>query len=226
MRFLILNGEVYKQCKINNTYYVSRNGNVFSSYSKKIIKQLVRNVRGKKYAYVDIYINGKQRHMNIHRLVYSTWVRDISSDEQVNHRDDNTMNNNISNLYVGDQKENISDCINNRHRVGHVFYLTLYDKKVSDVLTFCPSSNFIEYSGHPCKNRNVSRMFSKNWFKKRYSIIDFHRIKNLEELKGVTTIPDECMEVGLENYTSGVLGNESPSTEAHRYSDERVEEIV
>lgn len=39
---------------------------------------------------------------------------------QINHRDDNKENPSLSNLYLGNQKENISDCINNKHRVGHI----------------------------------------------------------------------------------------------------------
>jgi hypothetical protein len=39
-------------------------------------------------------------------------------------------------------------------------------------------------------------MFIRNWFKVRFDIIDYRRCKNLFEKKGVTTIPDECREVG------------------------------
>ena len=131
----------------------------------------------------------------VHRMVYETWKRLLKDGEQVNHKDDNQLNNNINNLYVGTQKENIHDCIRNGNRVGHVFYLTLFDKKENSIITFCPANKFIEYSGHTNKSGSLNKFFSKNWFKKRYEILDYKLIKNIEEFEGVTTMGDECSPV-------------------------------
>ena len=68
--------------------------------------------------------------------------------------------------------------------------------KINKIVSFCPARNFIEYSGHSNKSGSVNKFFSKNWFKKRYKIIEFKLIKNLDELKGVTTKTDECKFVG------------------------------
>ena len=81
-------------------------------------------------------------------------------------------------------------------RVGNVFYLTLFDKLLNKVISFCPARNFIAYSGHTNKSGSLNKFFSKHWFKKRYEILEFKRIKNLDELKGVTTNGDECNHVG------------------------------
>ena len=196
MDYIIINKEVFKQIRFNERYYINQNGDVYSTYANKIIKPLLHGRNNKKYKYVDIYVDGKQRHMKIHRLVYDTWVRNINSDELVLHKDDDCLNNNVSNLYVGDQSENIDDCFENGHRVGNVFYLTIYDRDIDKTITFCPASDFIKYSGHPCANGNLNRMFSKNWFKKRYKIIEYKRINNIIELKDVTTMADECKPVG------------------------------
>ena len=192
---IIIDGVVFRQVSVNKNYYIDEYGNVYSKFSKKIIKPLLRCVREKTYIYVDIYVDGKQRHMNIHRLVYSAWVGDIPEGAQVNHKDDNSMNNNYTNLYVGNQSQNIQDCIKNEHRLGNVFYLTIYDKLVDRIMTFCPASDFIAYSGHTCLNGGIKRMFSRNWFKKRFEIIEYKHINSLSHFKSVTTNGDECNHV-------------------------------
>ena len=194
MESIIFNGKEFKQYRYNPNYFVSCDGEVFSNFSKKIIKNGVRG-KEKQYYSVDITIDHSQKHIPVHKIVYDTWVRKLEPNEQVNHRDDNSFNNNASNLYVGTQKENIQDCINNNHRVGNVFYLTVFDKKIGKVLTFVPAEKFIEYSGHSNKSGSLNKFFSKQWFKQRYEIIEYKRVKNLDELKGVTTMADECKPV-------------------------------
>lgn len=194
-QIIFIKDKTYKQFR-DTQYFIDDNGNVYSGYSQKILKHLYRNSGNKKYAYIDMYLAGKQKHMPIHRLVYETWIGLIPADKQVNHKDDNSLNNNINNLYLGNQKENIRDCFDNNNRVGNCWVLTVYDKEAKQTITFCPASDFIEYSGHTCKNGCVNRMFTRNWFKKRYNIIDYYLCKSLSEKKSVTTIPDECKEVG------------------------------
>lgn len=195
MDSIIFNRKEFRQYPRNKNYYVSRDGEVYSVFSKKTIKLMKRGTGNKIYHAVDVFISGKQRHMMVHRMVYETWKRLLKDGEQVNHKDDNQLNNNINNLYVGTQKENIRDCIKNGNRVGHVYYLTIFDKKENKVITFCPASKFIEYSGHTNKSGSLNKFFSKNWFKKRYEILDYKSIKNIEEFEGVTTMGDECSPV-------------------------------
>lgn len=199
MKSIFINGKEFKQIKVNDNYYISAYGDAFSQHSKTVIKHSMRPVGNKLYPYVNIKVNGKAKKMAIHKLVFETWVRALKEGEQVNHKDDNSLNNHYSNLYAGTQKENIQDCFNNSHRVGNVFYLTLLDKEINQIISFCPASEFIEYSGHSNKSKSLNKFFSKNWFKKRYEIIEFRRLKNIDEyneLKGVTTIGDECSQVG------------------------------
>ena len=193
---IIINRKKFKQYK-DTIYYVSKDGEIYSSYANKIIKKHIRETKNKKYEYIDIYSKKKkkQQHVNVHKIVFETWVRKLKKGEQINHKDDNSLNNKLSNLYVGGQKDNINDCIKNDHRVGNVFYLTVYDKEVRQILTFCPSNKFIEYCGHPSKNGYLNKFFNKNWFKKRYVIVDFKKINNLDEFKSVTTMGDECSPV-------------------------------
>ena len=57
MNKIYINNKEFR--KYNDTYYISSNGEVYSLYSKKIIKPLKNKARGKEYLYVDIYENGK-----------------------------------------------------------------------------------------------------------------------------------------------------------------------
>ena len=191
--YIIYNRDIYKRYR-NTSYYVDIHGNIYSTFCNRIINQLKRNINGKTYLYIDIFDAGKykQKHVFIHRIVYEAWVDKITNNQQINHKDDNSKNNELSNLYLGSQQENISDCFDNNHRVGNVFKLVLYDKDKNKIITFCPANNFIKYSGHKNKSGSLQKFFAKQWFKKRYKIIDYKKINNLEEYQGVTTMGDEC----------------------------------
>lgn len=195
MDVIIINDKEFKQIRVNKNYWISSDGELYSEHANKIINASINSNLGKLYKRVDIRVDGKPHHMMIHRLVYDTWVSPITRNDQINHINDDSLDNRVENLYKGSQKSNIADCVRNGHRVGHIKYLTIFDKKVKKTLTFCPSSDFIEYSKHSCQNGSIKRMFNKNWFKKRYIIIDFKNVNDKRHLKSVTTMADECKPV-------------------------------
>lgn len=186
MNKMFLNNEEYR--KYIDGYYISKYGDVYSIHSKKILKQSV-DCDG--YPIVDIH----KKHKRVHRLVYLTWIGEIPKGKQINHKDDNKKNNYYKNLYAGTQKENMKDRSDNKHNSGNLFYLVLFDHDINSIITFCPATEFINYSGHPSKNGSIKRMFNKNWFKKRYNILEFKRVKNRHEIESVTTMWDECTTV-------------------------------
>lgn len=167
---MIINGIEYR--KIDNWYYISKTGDVYSMYIQRNLKHSI-DCDG--YHRVDIH--GK--HKKIHRLVYKYWKGKIPNGKQVNHIDDDKNNNDITNLYIGTQKENIHDCIRNKHRKGHIYKLTVYDRKEQREISFCPAHMFFEYSGHSSLSKSLKKCFKTKWFNDRYDIIDFS--------KGVTT---------------------------------------
>lgn len=195
MDVIIINDKEFKQIRVNKNYWISSDGELYSEHANKIINASINRNLGKLYKRVDIRVDGKPHHMMIHRLVYDTWVSPITRNDQINHINDDSLDNRVENLYKGSQKSNIADCVRNGHRVGHIKYLTVFDKKVKKTLTFCPSSDFIEYSKHSCQNGSIKRMFNKNWFKKRYIVIDFKNVNDKRHLKSVTTMADECKPV-------------------------------
>lgn len=176
----------FKKCPINDNYYISKDGQIYSLKTKKYLSWSI-DVNG--YPRVDLRIKDKQKHFKVHKLVWITWNGNIPTNLQLNHKNDNKLDPSLSNLYLGTQKENIKDCFENNKRVGHIWSLCVFDKEVGRTLTFCPAKKFIEYSGHSCKSGSISKIMKKNWFKKRYNIIYYKQMEN------VTTMTDECRSV-------------------------------
>lgn len=116
---LIYNNKIFKS--YNNNYYVSNNGEVYSTYKRELLKHSI-DIDG--YHRIDLH----EKHIKIHKLVYLVWCGKIPDGMQVNHYDDNKDNNYYKNLYLGTQKENIADCERNNHRVGNVQSITVLDK--------------------------------------------------------------------------------------------------
>lgn len=194
MNTIFINDKIFKKFR-DTKYYCDEDGNIYSGYSRRILSPMLRG-KDKLYKYIDINFGNGQKHYPIHKIVYETWIGEIPDGLSVLHKNDDQMDNNINNLYLGDQKQNMHDRVENNHSIGNLWILTVYDKELNDTLTFCPASNFIDYCGHPSANGSINRMFDKNWFKKRYEVIDYYRCKNIAEKKGVTTMGDECNPVG------------------------------
>lgn len=152
----------------DDMYHVSEDGDIYSTFKKDCLKH---NIDCDGYHRVDIH--GK--HTKIHKLVYKTWVGEVEPGKIIRHYDDNKNNNHYSNLVVGTQKQNIEDAIRNGHRDrgGRTHTLIVYDKLTNERLTFCPADEFIEYSSHGCQNGGISRMMTRDWFKKRFEVIEY-----------------------------------------------------
>lgn len=170
----------------DNMYYVSQDGDIYSTYKKGLLKHYI-DCDG--YHRVDIH--GK--HIKVHKLVYLVWNGEIPSNKQVNHYDDNKNNNNYLNLYLGNQEENMMDCIKNNHRVGHIYSVVVFDKKIGKEITFPSIKDFINYTGHPVQNGSLSHIKDKKWFKERFNIVKREGVTTIESYKSIRA-----------NYNSGV----------------------
>ena len=74
-------------------YWVSNLGNV---KSKRKDKKLSINLDG--YYVVNLSKNGKTKTFTVHRLVAKTFISNPDNLPQVNHKDENKLNNNVDNL--------------------------------------------------------------------------------------------------------------------------------
>jgi hypothetical protein len=98
--------ETFKDIKDYPGYQVSNYGNVKSlKYNEPRILKPATGMKG--YLYVNICdYNKKYKKHYIHRLVASTFIREIISKEQIDHRDYNKLNNKLENLDIVDNRIN------------------------------------------------------------------------------------------------------------------------
>ena len=171
----------------DNMYYVSRDGDVYSMYSKKFLKHATTS-----NGHHRVDIHGK--HMMVHRLVYLAWRGNIPDGLQINHLDDNKSNNCISNLYAGTQKENIADCFLNENRVGHVCSVTILDKQNMKTTTYPSIKDFLKTTGHSAQNGCLTKVMKRNWFKNRYEVIERKGVSTIESYKSIRAAYDSGVE--------------------------------
>jgi hypothetical protein len=69
-------------------------------------RSILANVGTTGYYYVSLYKNGKQTKKKNHRLVAETFIPNPENKPQVNHIDENKLNNNLENLEWVTEKEN------------------------------------------------------------------------------------------------------------------------
>lgn len=107
----------------NSCYYVSSFGRFYSTSSKKILKQ---NIDKDGYNIITLL----HKTYRSHRLVAKNFLNNVENLPQVNHKDGNKQNNNISNLEWCDQSYNM------RHRF-EVLKQVPYNKNKKMSQEFC-----------------------------------------------------------------------------------------
>ena len=105
--------EVWKDVQgFNGVYQVSNYGNMRSishvqHYTDSIGRNVTRSVKGKRliptpiqrgYAGVTLYDNGKKITKCVHTLVATAFIDNPNGLPQVNHKDENKLNNRVDNL--------------------------------------------------------------------------------------------------------------------------------
>ena len=88
-----------------NLYNISNLGNVFSIQSKRNIKQ-TKNSKG--YLIVGLCKNKKRKSCLIHRLVAEAYIDNPNKLPEINHKDENPLNNTITNLEWCTHKYNMN----------------------------------------------------------------------------------------------------------------------
>lgn len=98
-----------------NKYLISDKGRVKSLIDNKGNKrELIRIPRKAKngYLYLNLWKGGKSKTKKIHRLVAEHFIDNPDNKLQVNHKDGNKLNNNVSNLEWCTAQENTMHAIN------------------------------------------------------------------------------------------------------------------
>ena len=111
--------EIWKDIKIEKNgvifdfsgkYQVSNLGNVRALNYKRSSKiqdlKPCKNTKG--YLYVALWKDGKRKPFLLHRLVANAFIDNPNNLEQVNHKDEDKTNNNVSNLEYCTQQYNLA----------------------------------------------------------------------------------------------------------------------
>lgn len=125
--------ETYKDIKgYEDLYQVSNIGNVKSVFRYNQILKPQLDSDG--YLYVGLYINGKRKYKDVHRLVAENFISNPENKPEVNHKDGNKLNNNDWNLEWNTDKENTNHALyvlnnkpNHRKKVICTNTGTIYD---------------------------------------------------------------------------------------------------
>lgn len=82
-----------------NLYMASKNGEIYSKISNKILKPFKRGMReNNQYLVVQLSKDKKQKTFSIHRIIAETFLDNPNNYPCVNHKDGNKYNNSVSNL--------------------------------------------------------------------------------------------------------------------------------
>lgn len=105
--------EIWKSIPGYETYQVSNYGRV-KNKSGHVVRPFKTGIKKKQYLTVKFYLgNYKTKQERVHRLVLMAFERMPVQGEVGCHRNDDTFNNTLENLYWGTQKQNMSDSKNN-----------------------------------------------------------------------------------------------------------------
>lgn len=99
--------ETWKQFR-NTTYSVSSLGNVYNSYTGKMLKPFPNN---NGYLVVDLFHNTVRERVAVHRMVAITFIENPERKEFVNHIDGNKQNNRVDNLEWVTPSENSTHAV-------------------------------------------------------------------------------------------------------------------
>ena len=106
-------------------YTIYSDGKVYSNKSKKFIKPHTENG----YYRISLYIDGKPKTYKLHRLIAECFLEKQEGKTQVNHKDCDKLNNEVSNLEWCNNSEN------QLHAYKHGLNVSIHKKVVLDLET-------------------------------------------------------------------------------------------
>lgn len=153
--------EIYKDIEGYEGYKISNYGNVKSlKFGKEKILKQTKDKDG--YLYVGLCKQGKIKMCKVHRLVAKAFIANPNNLQQVNHKDENKTNNNVTNLEWCTNEYNINYGTRNQRASKQVICLetgVIYPslKEVKRQLGFAQS-----YISFACRGKR-KRAYGYTW---------------------------------------------------------------
>lgn len=123
-----------KQIEEGSNYFVTENGEVFSKFTKRMLKNSLS--KGTGYFVVNVIIQGKRKPEYVHRLVAKAYLVNPDNLPEVNHKDGNKLNNHKDNLEWVTSEDNLKHSIENKlPKRGQLHYKTNLEEE--DVHRIC-----------------------------------------------------------------------------------------
>ena len=171
-------------------------------------KKLCKWIDNVGYYMVSFKQSNKRKYVRVHRIIAETLIPNPDGYPQVNHIDGNKLNNQIDNLEWCSNSYNTQqgydkNLYHSHHRSHAIIAI---NKETKQSFEFPSIRSCAEALG---LNRKTITGILKGTKKNNNYQYEF------EYIECVSTIPDECMGVGLEISTSDVLGNEASATPKH-----------
>lgn len=172
--------EIWKPIKNYEKFYeVSNLGNVKSKRRNIILKY---NINNKGRPYVNLFKNKKAKTRTIHRLVAETFIPNPNNFPEVNHKDENPLNNKVENLEWCDRKYNINYGTRKER---------IIKKQIKPVLQYDLKGNFIKKwnsikEAQLFYNTNIISQCCKN--KKSYNLVKGFQWKYEEDTKEISEV--------------------------------------
>ena len=110
-------------------YEVSSDGRIRSLFRYK--KELKPSITGNGYATVELFKNKVGKRLSVHRIVAMAFIPNENNLPEVNHIDENKLNNNVSNLVWMSKKENMSWGTRTQRQIASTDYSTKNRKEIA-----------------------------------------------------------------------------------------------
>ena len=167
-------------------YYVTSNGDIWSTKQKKPRKLKPQKVSQSKKKYLQVrlfnkdsrkgkvLINGKTQQRGklqyIHRLVYQNFVGEITKGKEIDHKDSNTHNNNVDNLQVITRRENLMKYAKKLSKENNRRYLRNYrDEVIEDFKNLKAFAKVAKKWN--CSEQHVRRIIKNVYYMKNKEVV-------------------------------------------------------
>ena len=109
---LVDNGYFIEGERLFRNYYSKKRGHNIKEIKPRVMTHKLKYGKGKSYAYVKLDIKRlnnvqKRIHVGLHKVIYAWYKGEVPFEYDVDHVDNNGLNNNIDNLQLLTHRENV-----------------------------------------------------------------------------------------------------------------------